>query len=248
MATTAKKTRATSTGTKGLTKVLTPDEFVAALRAQSEHYHHKHPFHVRMNSGHLNQQEIQLWTANRYYYQKIIPLKDAAILSNCPDPAIRRVWIQRIIDHDGTEAGQGGIENWLKLAEAVGLSREEVLDERHIVPGVRFAADAYVTFARTRPWIEAVAASLTEMFAPDLMKERIAAFERHYTWVNTDGLTYLRTRLHQGPDDANHAIEIVKEHCSTRELQEKAIAALQFKCDVLWSLLDSIHHAALEKH
>src|SRR5207245_8717082 len=124
---------------------------------------------------------------NRFYYQKSIPLKDAAILSNCPEISVRRVWIQRILDHDGTAAGQGGIEDWLKLAEAVGLSREAVLDERHLVPGVRFSVDAYVNFARTRPWIEAVAASLTELFAPDLMLERIAAFERHYTWVAPAG-------------------------------------------------------------
>lgn len=225
---------------------MTRDEFVAALEAQSERYHHKHPFHRDMNEGKLNRRQIQLWVANRYYYQKSIPLKDAAILSNCPDPAIRRVWIQRIIDHDGTAAGQGGIENWLKLAEAVGLSRKEVLDERHIVPGVRFACDAYVTFARTHPWVEAVAASLTEMFAPDLMQERIAAFERYYNWIPADGLTYLRTRVTHAPRDARHAVEIVAQHCHTREQQERAIAALVFKCDVLWSMLDAIHHAVTD--
>jgi pyrroloquinoline-quinone synthase len=197
-----------------------------------------------MNEGHLTRKQIQQWVANRFYYQKMIPMKDAAIVSNCPDPAIRRVWIQRIIDHDGTAAGQGGIENWLRLAEAVGLTREEVLDERHIVPGVRFAVDAYVTFARTRPWIEAVAASLTEMFAPNLMQERIAAFERHYSWVNASGLTYLKTRLTQAPRDASYALDLVTRYCRTREQQERAIDALKFKCDVLWSMLDAIHHAA----
>ncbi|BCL82245.1 pyrroloquinoline-quinone synthase [Ktedonobacteria bacterium brp13] len=222
---------------------LSREEFIATLQAQSERYYHKHPFNVSMNTGQLNRRQIQLWTANRFYYQRIIPLKDAAILSNCPDPAIRRVWIQRIIDHDGTVAGQGGIEDWLKLAEAVGLSRAEVLDERYIVSGVRFAADAYVTFAKTQPWIEAVAASLTEWFAPDLMKERIEAFKRHYSWVNTDGLTYLNKRLTQAPNDAGYAIEIVIQHCHTREQQERAIKALVFKCEVLWSMLDTIHHA-----
>jgi pyrroloquinoline-quinone synthase len=219
---------------------LTREAFVEALHAQLEHYHHKHPFHVQMNTGLLNRVQIQSWVANRFYYQVRIPIKDAAILSNCPDPAVRRIWIQRIIDHDGTSAREGGIENWLELAEAVGLSRAEVLDERHVVPGVRFAVDAYVTFARTRPWIEAVAASLTELFVPDLMRDRIAAFERYYTWIDPIGLTYLNTRLTQAPRDATSALELVVQHCRTREQQERALAALAFKCDVLWSMLDAI--------
>ena len=218
------------------------DAFVAALRAQSERYHHKHPFHVLMNEGHLNRAQIQCWVANRFYYQQMIPIKDAAILSNCPYPAVRRVWIQRIIEHDGTEEGQGGIENWLRLAEAVGLSRQEMLDERRIVPGVRFAVDAYVTFARTHPWTEAVAASLTELFAPDLMRERIFAFEHHYTWIDPTGLTYLKARLTQAPRDATSALELVTQYCRTREQQERAIAALVFKSDVLWSMLDALQY------
>ena len=222
---------------------LTSDALVDALRAQSQRYHHKHPFHVLMNEGRLSRAQIQGWVANRFYYQKSIPIKDAAILSNTPDPAIRRRWIGRIVDHDGAAEGQGGIEAWLRLAEAVGLSRWEVLDERHVVPGVRFAGDAYVTFARTRPWIEAVAASLTELFAPDLMSERIAAFERSYTWVDPAGLAYFKARLQQAPRDATYALELVTQYCRTREQQERAIAALSFKCDVLWSMLDAIQHA-----
>jgi pyrroloquinoline-quinone synthase len=223
------------------------DEFVAALKKQAERYYHTHPLHKDMNAGKLSKKHIQVWVANRFYYQKSIPLKDAAILSNCPEISVRRVWLQRILDHDGTAAGQGGIEDWLKLAEAVGLSREAVLDERHLVPGVRFSVDAYVNFARTHPWIEAVAASLTELFAPDLMKERIEAFEQRYDWIDNNGLTYLRNRLLQGPRDAGHAIDIVAQYCHTREQQERAIAALVFKCDVLWSMLDAIHHAVEEK-
>jgi pyrroloquinoline-quinone synthase len=222
---------------------LTSDAFVDALRAQSQRYHHKHPFHVLMNEGRLSRAQIQGWVANRFYYQKSIPIKDAAILSNTPDPAIRRRWIVRIVDHDGAAEGQGGIEAWLRLAEAVGLSRREVLEERHVVPGVRFAGDAYVTFARTRPWIEAVAASLTELFAPDLMSERITAFERYYTWVDPAGLAYFKARLQQAPRDATYALELVTQYCRTREQQERAIAALSFKCDVLWSMLDAIQHA-----
>jgi pyrroloquinoline-quinone synthase len=226
---------------------MTREEFIAALHAQSARYHHKHPFHLLMHEGHLNRRQIQHWVANRFYYQKMIPIKDAAIVSNCPDPAIRRVWIQRIIDQDGAAEGQGGIENWLRLAEAVGLSRGEVLDERYVVPGVRFAVDAYVTFARTRPWIEAVAASLTEMFVPDLMQERLAAFEHHYTWVDPAGLIYLKTRLTQAPRDASHALDLMTCYCRTCEQQERAIAALVFKCDVLWSILEAIHHAVKDE-
>jgi pyrroloquinoline-quinone synthase len=231
------------TGVAEASPPLTSDAFVDALRAQSQRYHHKHPFHVLMNEGRLSCAQIQGWVANRFYYQKSIPIKDAAILSNTPDPAVRRRWIGRIVDHDGAAEGQGGIEAWLRLAEAVGLSRREVLEERHVVPGVRFAGDAYVTFARTRPWIEAVAASLTELFAPDLMSERIAAFERYYTWVDPAGLAYFKARLQQAPRDATYALELVTRYCRTREQQERAIAALSFKCDVLWSMLDAIHHA-----
>lgn len=226
---------------------MTKDAFVAALKARAERYHHKHPFHVDMNTGKLNAAQLRTWVANRYYYQAMIPIKDAAILSNCPYLAVRRVWIQRIIDHDGTVDGGGGIEDWLRLADAVGLKRGAVLDERYVVPGVRFAVDAYVTFARTRPWIEAVAASLTELFAPDLMQERIAAFEQHYTWVEPAGLTYLKTRLVQAPRDADHGLKLVTGYCRTYEQQQRALAALDFKCDVLWSMLDSIHHAVIEE-
>jgi pyrroloquinoline-quinone synthase len=226
---------------------MTHDEFVTALKKQGTRYYHTHPLHVNMNAGKLSQKQIQVWVANRFYYQKSIPLKDAAILSNCPEISVRRVWIQRILDHDGTMAGQGGIENWLKLAEAVGLSREAVQNEHHLVPGVRFCVDAYVNFARTRPWTEAVAASLTELFAPDLMKDRLDAFKQRYDWIDNNGLTYLSNRLIQAPRDANYAMDTVVQYCHTREQQERAIAALVFKCDVLWSMLDAIHHAVDEK-
>jgi pyrroloquinoline-quinone synthase len=219
------------------------DSFVEALRAQSRRYHDHHPFHVRMNAGRLSRRQLQGWVANRFYYQLNIPRKDAAILANCPDLDVRRRWVRRILDHDGTGPGEGGIEAWLRLGEAVGLTREEMLDERHLVRGVRFAVDAYVTFARTRPWVEAVASSLTELFAPDLMAERLAAFERHYPWIERDGLAYFRARLDQAPRDARHALEVVTEHCRSADQQARAVAALSFKNDVLWSILDSIDRA-----
>jgi pyrroloquinoline-quinone synthase len=219
------------------------DGFVAGLRAQSQRYHDQHPFSRRMNEGRLDPGQIQGWVANRFAYQAAIPRKDAAILANCPDREVRRRWIRRIHDHDGTVDGEGGIEAWLRLGEAVGLFRQEVEDERHVVPGVRFAVDAYVTFARTRPWVEAVASSLTELFAPDLMAERLAAFERHYTWIDPAGLAYFRARLAQAPRDSEHALQVVTERCRTPEQQAAAVAALSFKCDVLWSMLDAIDRA-----
>jgi pyrroloquinoline-quinone synthase len=223
------------------------DSFVAALRAQSQRYHNLHPFHLSMNSGALSRRQIQGWVANRFYYQENLPRKDAAIIANCPLPDVRRRWIQRILDHDGEAEGEGGIETWLRLAEATGLTRKEVEDDRHVVPGVRFAVDAYVTFARTRPWVEAVASSLTELFAPDLMAERLAAFEQHYPWIDPRELAYFRARLSQAPRDSVHALQVVTEHCRTPEEQGRAVAALSFKCDVLWSMLDAIAQAYADR-
>jgi pyrroloquinoline-quinone synthase len=203
-------------------------------------YHHLHPFHRVMNAGKLTRVQIRGWAANRFYYQKNIPIKDAAILSNCPDRAVRRAWMGRIRDHDGAQDSEGGIEAWLQLAQAAGLSREETLDERHVLPGVRFAVDAYVAFARSKPWPAAIASSLTELFAPDLMSQRLAAFERHYPWVASEGLEYFRKRLTQARLDSASAVELTMTHCTTRELQEEAVRGLSFKCDILWAMLDAI--------
>ena len=213
---------------------------VDRLRSQAERYHAAHPFHVRMNAGELSRSQIEGWVANRFAYQEAIPIKDAAILSNCPDVAVRRRWIRRITDHDGTADSVGGIEAWVRLGEACGVPRTEMLDHRHVVPGVRFAVDAYVTFARTKPWVTAVASSLTELFAPDLMATRLAAFEKYYTWIDPEGLQYFRNRLFQAPRDSEHALEVVLEHCHTDAEQQAAFDALAFKNDVLWSMMDAI--------
>lgn len=223
------------------------DGFVAQLRAQSRRYHDQHPFHQKMNDGLLSRRQIQGWAANRFYYQVNLPRKDAAILANCPDQRVRRRWIQRIQDHDGVADREGGIEAWLRLGEAVGLTRDELRGERQVVPGVRFAVDAYVTFARTRPWVQAVASSLTELFAPDLMAERLAAFERLYPWIDRRGLSYFRARLTQAPRDSEHALEVVTQYCRTPDEQAAAVAALSFKCDVLWSMLDAIEQAYVDR-
>jgi pyrroloquinoline-quinone synthase len=218
--------------------------FLERLRAVGRDlYHDKHPFHRRMNAGELNPDQLRGWVANRFYYQRNIPIKDAAILSNCPLPEVRRVWIRRLIDHDGTETGQGGIEAWLRLAEATGLTRDDVWNGRLLLPGVRFAVDAYVQFARSRPWPIAVASSLTELFAPELMGERLTAFERHYAWVPSWGLDYFRARLTQARSDSEHALELTLTHCTTVQMQQEAVDALEFKCDVLWAMLDALTQA-----
>lgn len=218
----------------------TEQELEEKLRAQQTRYHHLHPFHERMNNGELTPTQVRRWVANRFYYQKSIPLKDAAILSNCPCLEVRREWIGRIIDHDGRTEGEGGIEAWLRLGESVRLSREELLDERHVLPGVRYAVDAYVNFCRTRPWIEAVAASLTELFGPDAIRVRLVALEQHYSWIDPVGFDYFRTRLKQAPQDARYALDLVLRHCRTQETQDRAVQALAFKCDLLWSQVEAI--------
>jgi pyrroloquinoline-quinone synthase len=220
--------------------VLSGEEFTARLRAQGTRYHNLHPFHQRMDAGELTRDELQRWVANRFYYQRCIPLKDAAIMSNCPEVAIRREWIQRIIDHDGRGDDPGGIESWLALGEALGVSREELESERGVLPPVRYAVDAYVNFARSRPWVEAVASSLTELFGPSAIRVRLEALERHYPWIDPAGLEYFRTRLVKAPRDAQYALDLVVERCVTREQQEAAVAALRFKTELLWAQLDAI--------
>ncbi|MGO9882898.1 MAG: pyrroloquinoline-quinone synthase PqqC [Solirubrobacteraceae bacterium] len=219
---------------------VSPDEFIAELRAQGTRYHNLHPFHRRMDAGELTREELQLWVANRFYYQKCTPLKDAAILANCPDIAVRREWIQRIVDHDGKTEGAGGIESWLALGEALGVSREELESERGVLPGVRYAVDAYVNFARRKPWVEAVASSLTELFGPAAIRVRLDALERHYQWIDPAGLEYFRTRLVKAPRDAAYALDLTVQRCRTREQQEAAVAALRFKTEMLWAQLDAI--------
>jgi pyrroloquinoline-quinone synthase len=218
----------------------TADELVERLRAQGARYHNLHPFHVRMDAGELTRDELQRWVSNRFYYQRCIPIKDAAILSNCPEIEVRREWIKRIVDHDGTSAGAGGIESWLRLGEALGVARDELLSERRVLPAVRYAVDAYVNFARQKPWIEAVASSLTELFGPTAIRVRLAALEKHYPWIDPAGLQYFRARLVQAPHDAEYALRLVVERCLTREQQERAVAALRFKTDVLWAQLEAI--------
>jgi pyrroloquinoline-quinone synthase len=217
------------------------EEFLARLQeVGTQAYHHLHPFHIRMNAGDLDHDSIRLWVANRFYYQINISRKDAAILANCPIREVRRKWIKRIADHDGAEGQEGGIEKWIRLGIACDLSQEELIDERHVRPGVRFAVDAYVNFARMQPWPIAIASSLTELFAPDLMAKRLDAFQEHYTWIKAEGLDYFRARLSQAREDSEFALATTLEHCADRKMQEAAVDALRFKCDVLWAMLDPL--------
>lgn len=219
-----------------------PEAFMARLRDEgARRYHDEHPFHRRMHDGSLEPAELRRWVENRYYYQTRIPIKDALILTKSDDAAFRRMWIQRIHDHDGTHGGdEGGLVRWQRLGDAVGADRAALLAYKNVLPGVRFACDAYVQFVRDATLVEAVASSLTEFFAPDLMVKRIAAWERHYPWVEQSGLDYFRSRVTQGRRDSEQAIAFVVEHARTAELQDRCVAALVRKTEILWHLLDAV--------
>jgi pyrroloquinoline-quinone synthase len=208
-----------------------------------DHYHDRHPFHALLHKGALSQGQMQAWVLNRYYYQKTIPLKDASLMGRADDIALRREWINRIVDHDGGKAGEGGIERWLVLAEGVGLDRSYVASCAGVLPATRYACDAYVRFVREKSLLEAVASSLTELFAPDLHKTRIAALLEHYPFATEKTLSYFRTRLTQAPRDSAYGLGYVLREAVTREQQEQCLAALQFKMDVLWAQLDALHGA-----
>jgi len=227
-----------------MTELWRPDELERRLRQiGEERYHSKHPFHQMLHEGKLTQGQVQAWVLNRFYYQRSIPLKDASLMSRAEDPDFRREWIHRIIDHDGTEAGNGGIDRWLVLAEGVGLDRSYVQSMVGIMPATKFAVDAYVRFVREKSLLEAVASSLTELFAPELHKTRIEALLKNYAFANERTLAYFRKRLDQAPRDVMFGLSYVLREARTRDQQEAALAALRFKTDVLWAQLDALHHA-----
>lgn len=215
-------------------------EFEQRLRDKGRVYHIHHPFNVMLNSGRAEPEQIRGWVANRFYYQVSIPVKDAAILANCDDRAVRRNWVQRILDHDGHGDDPGGIESWLRLAEAVGLRRDEVESFAQLLPGVRFAVDAYVNFARRAPWPEAVCSSLTEMFAPEIHKQRLAGWPDHYPWIDRGGLHYFQSRVSLARRDVEFGLAVTLERFKTRAEQERALEILQFKLDVLWQMNDAM--------
>jgi pyrroloquinoline-quinone synthase len=226
---------------------MNPDELEAELRQiGATRYHILHPFHRLLHGGQLNRGQVQAWALNRYYYQSRIPAKDATLLARLPTAELRRAWRSRIEDHDGTAPGTGGIERWLKLATGVGLDREYVESTRGLLPGTRFAVDAYVNFVRERSILEAIASSLTELFSPTIISERVSGMLRNYDFVTSETLAYFTPRLTQAPRDSDFALAYVKQNARTSEQQETVLAALRFKCDVLWSQLDALHFAYVE--
>jgi coenzyme PQQ biosynthesis protein C len=224
-----------------------PDELEAALRALgAERYHWNHPFHLAMKAGELTRQQVQAWALNRYYYQAQIPIKDATLLARMDDPAMRRAWRQRIIDHDGERAGEGGIERWLRLTDGLGLERAYVVSTAGLLPATRYAVDAYVHFVRERSLLEAIASSLTEMFAPQIIADRVAGMLANYDFVSRETLAYFDRRLTQAPRDADFALEHVKREARRPEEQRAVLDALRFKCDMLWAQLDALEHAYVD--
>jgi pyrroloquinoline-quinone synthase len=218
--------------------------FLDRLRDEgARRYHHEHPYHVLMHDGQLSREQLAQWVLNRYYYQTRIPIKDALIVAKSDDPAFRRMWLHRIVDHDGSESGEGGLALWQRLGDAVGIPRDELVSCRSVLPGVRFACDGYVSFVRDATLLEAVASSLTEFFAPDLMSRRIAAWETHYPWVGKEALEYFRVRVVRARSDSEEAVRFVVAEARTPELQDRCVSALIRKTEILWQLLDSLYLA-----
>jgi coenzyme PQQ biosynthesis protein C len=230
------------------TDLLTPQELEAALRTVgAERYHSRHRFHARQYGGQCSYEEIQAWALNRYYYQSMIPIKDATVLTRLTDTEDRRQWRKRIEDHDGLQPGDGGIERWLKLTDSLGFSRDYVTSTEGILPATRFAVDAYVEFCRSRSPLEAVASSLTELFSPNIISERMSGMLANYDFVSKETLAYFSQRPPQAKRDSDWALDFVKTHAKTRAAQEQAIQALKFKCNVLWAQLDALWSGYVDK-
>jgi coenzyme PQQ biosynthesis protein C len=225
-------------------KLLSADEVEARLRdIGARRYHNLHPFHRMLHGGKCSKGQVQAWALNRYYYQAMIPLKDASLIARCEDPAIRREWRSRLVDHDGAAEGDGGIARWLKLTGGLGLDPDYVISTRGILPGTRFAVDAYVRFVRERSLLEAIASSLTELFSPAIIGERVAGMLKSYDFVTRETLSYFDKRPPQAERDSGFALAYVRAHAVTPDAQQSVLAALEFKCDVLWTMLDALYHA-----
>lgn len=224
--------------------LLSPDELEARLRAiGAARYHRLHPFHHRLHGGQCSRGQVQAWALNRYYYQAMIPIKDASLIARCDDTAVRREWRHRLIDHDGEEDGDGGIARWLRLTDGLGLDRDYVVSTRGLLPGTRFAVEAYVHFVRDRTLLEAIASSLTELFSPVIINERMEGMLANYAFVTRETLAYFEKRPPQATRDSEFALDYVKRNAKTPEAQQSVLDALEFKCSVLWSMLDALYHA-----
>jgi coenzyme PQQ biosynthesis protein C len=227
-----------------VTNLLSPAGLEARLREiGAQRYHNLHPFHRMLHGGNCTKGQVQAWALNRYYYQAMIPLKDASLIARCEDRDIRREWRKRLEDHDGIEGAEGGIERWLKLTEGLGLDREAVISTRLLLPGTRYAVQAYVHFVRERSLLEAIASALTELFSPQIITERLEGMLSHYDYVTSETMAYFQKRPPQAERDATYVLDYVKAHARTPEQQQAVMDALSFKCDVLWGMLDALHHA-----
>jgi coenzyme PQQ biosynthesis protein C len=231
-------------------RLLSPEELEAGLRdIGARRYHRLHPFHTLLHGGKCSKGQVQAWALNRYYYQAMIPQKDATLIARCEDPDVRRAWRSRLVDHDGTEPGDGGIARWLRLTNGLGLDREYVTSLRGLLPATRFAVDAYVQFVREKTLLEAIASSLTELFSPGIIGERVEGMLKNYDFVTSDTMAYFSARPPQARRDAEFALDYVKQHARTPEQQQAAMSALEFKCSLLWAMLDALYHAYVEpKH
>ncbi len=223
---------------------MTPAELEAALRAVgAARYHDKHAFHRLLHAGELSRGQVQAWALNRYVYQAHIPIKDAALVARCPDRDLRRAWRSRLADHDGDDKREGGIARWLRMTAALGLDEAEVTSMRAALPGTLFAVEAYVRFVSERTLLEAVASSLTELFAPKIIAERVEGMLANYDFVDKEALAYFTPRLTEAPQDSAFALDYCQRHADTPEKQRQVIGALEFKCGVLWSMLDALQAA-----
>lgn len=224
--------------------LLTPDQLEATLRdIGARRYHRLHPFHHLLHGGRCSKGQVQAWALNRYYYQAMIPLKDASLIGRCEDRAVRREWRRRLVDHDGETEDDGGVARWLRLTDGLGLPREDVVSTRLILPATRFAVDAYVRFVRERTLLEAIASSLTELFSPAIIGERVAGMLKGYDFITPDTLAYFDKRPPQANRDSAFALDYVRRHATTPETQRAVLDALIFKCSVLWTMLDVLYHA-----
>ena len=228
-------------------KLLTPGELEAGLRdIGARRYHRLHPFHQLLHGGKCTKGQVQAWALNRYYYQSMIPIKDASLIARCDDPAVRREWRSRLVDHDGEDEGDGGIARWLKLTDGLGLDRDYVTSLRGLLPGTRFAVEAYIRFVREKTLLEAVASSLTELFSPQIISERMDGMLANYPFVTRETLAYFDKRPPQAAKDSDFALDYVKRHARTPEQQQQVLAALEFKCSVLWAMCDALHRAYVD--
>jgi coenzyme PQQ biosynthesis protein C len=225
-------------------KLLSPDKLECVLREIGERrYHRRHPFHALLHGGKCTKGQVQAWALNRYYYQSMIPIKDASLIARCDDSDVRREWRSRLVDHDGEHKGEGGIARWLTLTDGLGLERDYVTSLSGLLPGTRFAVEAYVRFVREKTLLEAIASSLTEMFSPVIISERMTGMLANYKFITPETLSYFDKRPPQAQRDSDFALDYVKQNARTPDQQHAVLAALEFKCDVLWTMLDALDHA-----